>query len=245
MILVICGGVGHSTELLYEAVASHKTYSALNGHIRGTPEARVFQEIGERWFGLPVAVDDAGKLPSSSTICGRNLRILIEENSTNCGANALETQRILTSHGMRHPRSIFVVQDPTMCRRTVASFAKAYDYPVEVCPLIKSWPTFVPLVSEIPVADGREANDKLASRLQFITPSVDGEGGTGVWGMSRFLDLVWGEMPRLRDDSNGYGPNGKGYIAHVSIPEDVEKAWRALTAALGANEWNSGQRSVN
>ena len=244
MILVICGGVGHSTDLLYEAVASHKTYQALNGHIQGTSEARIFQEIGERWFGLPAAVNDAGKLPSSSTPCGRNLRVLIEEKSTNCGANALETKRILTSHGMRHPRSIVVVQDPTMCRRTVASFAKAYDYPAEACPLIRSWPTFVPQVSGIPVADGREANDKLASRLQFITPAVDGEGSASVWRMGRFLNLVWGEIPRLRDDPKGYGPNGKGYIAHVSIPEDVEKAWRALTAALGASESNSGQRNV-
>lgn len=40
--------------------------------------------------------------------------------------------------------------------------------------------------------------------------------------------LALGEIPRLRDDENGYGPRGRGFIAHVDIPEAVEAAWRRL-----------------
>ena len=44
----------------------------------------------------------------------------------------------------------------------------------------------------------------------------------------RLLSLALGEIPRLRDDENGYGPRGRGFIAHVDIPEAVEAAWRRL-----------------
>lgn len=34
--------------------------------------------------------------------------------------------------------------------------------------------------------------------------------------------MKWeGEIPRLRDDVNGYGPKGKKFIAHVNIPDKV------------------------
>lgn len=45
----------------------------------------------------------------------------------------------------------------------------------------------------------------------------------GMWESDRYINLLMGEIPRLRDDENGYGPAGKGFIAHVDIPENVEK----------------------
>ena len=42
-----------------------------------------------------------------------------------------------------------------------------------------------------------------------------------------------GEIPRLTDDENGYGPKGKGYIAHVDIPDNVEKAFLILKEVYG------------
>lgn len=41
-----------------------------------------------------------------------------------------------------------------------------------------------------------------------------------------------GEIPRLSDDANGYGPNGKNYIAHVDIPENVKIAFEELKMVL-------------
>ena len=46
--------------------------------------------------------------------------------------------------------------------------------------------------------------------------------------MERYLTLLLGEIPRLRDDENGYGPRGKGFLAHVDIPEEVEAAFQLL-----------------
>jgi hypothetical protein len=43
--------------------------------------------------------------------------------------------------------------------------------------------------------------------------------------MDRFLDLILGEIPRLKDDELGYGPKGKGFISSVEIPSDVLKAY--------------------
>jgi hypothetical protein len=42
-----------------------------------------------------------------------------------------------------------------------------------------------------------------------------------------------GEVPRLRDDRHGYGPAGQGFIAHVDIPENVEKAFSELKNIYG------------
>jgi len=34
----------------------------------------------------------------------------------------------------------------------------------------------------------------------------------------RCVTLLMGEVPRLTDNANGYGPAGRGYIAHVDVP---------------------------
>lgn len=42
-----------------------------------------------------------------------------------------------------------------------------------------------------------------------------------------------GEIPRLQDDENGYGPKGKNFIAHVDIPETVQEACERVKKAYG------------
>ena len=39
----------------------------------------------------------------------------------------------------------------------------------------------------------------------------------GMWDMGRYLELLMGEVPRLTDDEDGYGPRGAGFIAHVDV----------------------------
>ena len=46
--------------------------------------------------------------------------------------------------------------------------------------------------------------------------------------IEKYISLLMGEIPRLLDDTNGYGPNGKNYIAHVDIPINVLKAFKEL-----------------
>lgn len=56
-----------------------------------------------------------------------------------------------------------------------------------------------------------------------------------LWQMDRFLDLVTGEIPRLRDDADGYGPQGKAFIPHVDIPPEVEEAYARVRKISQSN----------
>lgn len=39
-----------------------------------------------------------------------------------------------------------------------------------------------------------------------------------VWPLDRYVSLLMGEVPRLTDDADGYGPAGRDFIAHVDVP---------------------------
>jgi hypothetical protein len=62
-------------------------------------------------------------------------------------------------------------------------------------------------------------------------PGPDSRG----WPFERWVALVLGEIPRLRDDSEGYGPKGKDYLAHVDVPEEIASAHARLV--LAHPEW--------
>jgi hypothetical protein len=200
---VICGGIGHSTDYLYRAVASHPLFHSIAESVAGLPEARVLEAILDRFYDV-------------SSMRKGGLKIVVEDKSTNCGANAIEARRVLRDHGVV-PESILLVQDPTMSLRTLASLEKAYsneDKP----PRLAACPTFTPAVR---IKDDGE--------LAFNVPGIE---PASLWTMPRFLDLLMGEIPRLRDDSDGYGPRGKGFITHVEIPEEVAEAYRTLQPVL-------------
>ena len=55
--------------------------------------------------------------------------------------------------------------------------------------------------------------------------------GRDIWPRDRWSSLVMGEVPRLRDDSEGYGPRGRGFLAHVDVPAEVEIAYTNLVTA--------------
>lgn len=42
-----------------------------------------------------------------------------------------------------------------------------------------------------------------------------------------------GEIPRLADNEEGYGSNGKNYLAHVDIPDEVQRAFEELKKVYG------------
>ena len=53
-------------------------------------------------------------------------------------------------------------------------------------------------------------------------------GGGGLWPVTRYLGLLLGELPRLQDTPEGYGPRGKDFISHVTFPPEILDAWRQL-----------------
>lgn len=213
--LVIAGGIGHSTALLYDAVRRHPQYAALEltpPGVDGSPEARVIQRaLRQFWPDLSLAVDT-----------GR-LRLLVDDQSTNCGQNAEFAKRLLDNEGI-WPETIVLVQDPTMSRRTRAGLEKYYaeaakaDERAKKVPRVWTWPTLVPRLQA--VGSG-------AFTWDANMPGVrnDLRQNELLWEQRRFVDLLLGEVPRLRDDAKGYGPRGKGFIAHVNVPPEVEEAW--------------------
>ena len=96
-----------------------------------------------------------------------------------------------------------------MQRRTMATFAHVCrDEPA--APLFISHPGLTPV---------------LQNSDNGLTFSGEHEG---LWPVERYVSLLLGELPRLWDDINGYGPAGRGFIAHVDFPAEVQAAWRIL-----------------
>jgi hypothetical protein len=209
--LVLVGGIGHSTSLIYDAVARHPTYHEIHDKIAGLPEADVLYQILTYFFDIKKP-EDGGP------------QVLIENCSTNCGANAVETREVLDGAGVTGPVSCVVIQDPTMSLRTIASFEKAYsDLPMGERPSFKACPVFVPKVK---MQDGR---------VKFVVDGMDGLRAEDLWGMERFCGLLVGEVARLKDDENGYGPMGKGFIGHVDVPDGVVKAAEKVREGMGVD----------
>lgn len=193
--LLISGGIGHATEALREKVAAHPIYGAVETKERA--EAHILAELAIKFWSID---------PSS---------ILVEAASTNSGENARFSRDLLVAAG-EAVKTLLLVQDPTMQRRTDATFRHIWSD----CPdaSFLNWPTFIPRV-----------------RLVDGEPRFALSGMSGLWPMERFMTLIMGEIPRLRDDPQGYGPKGKGFIAHVGIPADIEAAYGFLRTALAGS----------
>ncbi len=140
--------------------------------------------------------------------------LLLETASCNCGENAAFSQKLLDEHSWQ-PQRVLLVQDPLMQRRTWETFRYQWRDRADA-PEFISWPVFVPQV----MMD--------AGMLRII-----GAPPQGLWSMERFLSLLMGEIQRLRDDENGYGPRGKGFLGHVEVPEAVEAGWQRLKQLPG------------
>ncbi len=141
--------------------------------------------------------------------------ILIEKKSTNCGSNAYESLKLLREKRMSFT-TVLLIQDATMQRRTFASFkrewisqnVKFYNYSIQKPEIIK-----------------------IKNMVSFDRPVYP-------WDLKRYIKLVLGEIPRLKDDVNGYGPYGRDFIVHVDIPKSVESAYNRLCKTLPPSFFN-------
>jgi uncharacterized SAM-binding protein YcdF (DUF218 family) len=184
--ILASGGIGHSTTYLREAVRLAPDLQSVELEERS--EAEILRDVIHFRHGIPFD------------------EILAEAVSTNCGGNANETKKLLESLGLV-PSSVILIQDPTMQRRTHASFERAWRG--EQAPRFISFAPFVPIVTD-----------------SAIYPS-------GIWFFERFLSLVIGEIPRLMDAPGGYGPRGSDFIEHVDIPDTVIKAHARIVMGAG------------
>lgn len=128
-----------------------------------------------------------------------------ERRSTNCGNNITNLLALLAAHKY-HPQSFLLMQDATMQRRMAATLAK-----------------FAPSATIVNYATYQV---RVAEDLTFIKPPL------GMWPLNHYVALLCGEIARLNDSPTGYGPKGKNFIAHVTIPDAVRRAYQTVLAAF-------------
>ncbi len=134
----------------------------------------------------------------------------LECRSTNCGNNITFLLEMLQKKHIPY-QSIILCQDATMQRRMAAGLEKHAGEGL----IIINYAAYQAHVS------------KVGGSLQYDTDIY------GMWDIDRYVNLLMGEIPRLTDDENGYGPKGKNYIAHVEIPQNVRTAFDRLKKVYG------------
>ena len=72
-------------------------------------------------------------------------------------------------------------------------------------------------------------------QLEYVLDSADDLTAEDLWEMNRLCELLVGEVTRLKDDENGYGPKGKAFIGHVDVPVEVEAAAIRVRETLGVD----------
>lgn len=128
----------------------------------------------------------------------------LECDSTNCGNNITYLMDLLKNNKIPC-KSIILAQDATMQYRMEAGLKK-YAKDVQII-------NFATYKANVIVKN---------SELLFENEIW------GMWDMDRYITLLMGEIPRLSDNADGYGPKGKNYIIHVDIPKEVEEAFLVL-----------------
>jgi len=135
---------------------------------------------------------------------------LLEHDSTNCGSNARNAVALLRARRVPHGRLI-LIQDATMQQRMDAAFR------LHVSPATQLI-SYASHQATVALTDGR---------LTYPAPPE------GMWPVDRYVTMLMGEVPRLTDDASGYGPAGRGYIAHVDVPPQVRRAFTYLRETTG------------
>lgn len=134
----------------------------------------------------------------------------LECDSTNCGNNITYLLRLLKEHHETF-KSIILMQDATMQLRMEAGLRKNINQDSIIV-------NYAAYDVEVIVRD-----HELVFKQNVL----------GMWTMERYISLLMGEIPRLLDDADGYGPNGKNYIAHVDVPIEVRNAFAELKEEYG------------
>ncbi len=203
----IIAGADVLARAMHENVAAHYVIVGGEGHTTETLRRIVHARCPEiETTGLPEAEVFSRYMKAVYNLAPD----YIETRSTNCGNNITNLLALLAREGISAHR-VILCQDATMQRRMDAGLRK-----------------YVPDSVIVNYATYRTAVEARDGRLVYSEP-ID-----GMWTIERYVNLLMGEIPRLRDDENGYGPRGKGYIAHTDVPPEVERAFAGLQGVFGA-----------
>ena len=197
---ILCG-VDVLAEAMRSGIAKHYVIVGGEGHTTESLRQRVHAEYP--------TLDTAGKPEARVFAACLKQRHGLEADflecaSTNCGNNITYLLELLRREGIAC-RRIILTQDASMQRRMAAGLRK-YAPDLQII-------NYTAYAAEVVAQDGG---------LAYRKPIW------GMWDMERYISLLLGEIPRLSDDENGYGPKGKGFIAHEDIPPAVQAAFDAL-----------------
>lgn len=141
-------------------------------------------------------------------------RIRVESRSTNGGENARFSLRLLQQEGLA-ASDVLLFQDPLMQRRSFLTWQAQAERAGITTGRVFSHAAFVPQVEQGPGE----------------LPQLIAAHAAGTWSFARYLGLLLGEVARLHDDENGYGPRGRNFLPHIDIPAEVWSAYQRVMAS--------------
>ncbi|BDP50140.1 hypothetical protein EfmJHP10_15760 [Enterococcus faecium] len=186
--LFLVGGVGHATRILYE------NFEKQGFHFEdGMSESEICRQY------LKEVYDFAAREESMYA------NIVVED--------VMEKSNGLILHSLGAvPEKILLMNDPTLQRRTRATFEKVWQNEQTI------FANAVPFVPEIL---------HFSEEIIFTAKELNHQ-----WPKEYFHALVLGEMERLHDDENGYGPKGKDFIPHIDISEEVWSSYTRIKESI-------------
>lgn len=128
----------------------------------------------------------------------------VETESTNCSNNITYLLELL-KHNQINFNSIILCQDATMQYRMEAVLRKYVSNK-----LIINYASYQ--------VDVYNKDNKIEFKESIV----------GMWSIEHYVRLLLGEISRLSDNKDGYGPRGKDYLIHVDIPKEVASAFDRL-----------------
>ncbi|MDD8049440.1 MAG: YdcF family protein [Thomasclavelia sp.] len=197
---IICGG-----DVIAEGIKNDiaKKYIIVGGGGHTTDALR--NEIAKQCPNIETKSLSEAKLFSKYLEHKYGLEVdYLETHSTNCGNNITYLLDLLKRENISY-KSIIISQDASMQLRMEMGLRKYVKDKIII--------NYATYKSHVVIK-----NNKLVYEKEIV----------GMWDIERYISLLMGEIVRLRDDENGYGPSGKNYIEHVDIPIDVEKAYKEL-----------------
>lgn len=206
-IFVLFGGsILYGVDVLAQAIKQQvaKKYLIVGGF--GHTTAVLQQTVMEKYPDIPAINLQEAEIFAAMLKKRFNLTVdYLETESTNCGNNITYLLALLKKKQINFD-SIILSQDATMQRRMGACLQKYVDPSIKII----NYATYqVELISD---------HDKL----------IFGSNIPGMWTTEHYQRLLMGEIPRLQDNKTGYGPQGKGFITHVDIPDTVQNAYQEL-----------------
>lgn len=204
----ILAGVDVLAQAIQENVA--KYYVIVGG--AGHTTAALREKVWETYPDLNIA--QASEAQMFQEILGKKYGLqadFLENESTNCGNNITYLLKLLEEKGINW-QSMILSQDATMQYRMSACLGK-YRKPEQ---LVLNYASYE--------AGFEEKDGQIRLKHADLW---------GMWSVDKYIELLMGEIPRLRNDEEGYGPKGQNFIAAVELPEAVEEAFASLQADYG------------